>query len=112
MKSVTGLRWISEGQLSPGKAITETNVEEIGLLMGGMHQPASAARGEGKPVKLRLEPRPQPSKAMVYLSPLLAIALMMVFGLIVFTFLGQNPVKAFHAFFVEPINDACTVWAS
>ena len=56
-------------------------------------------------MNIRLVPRPQPSKKMVYLSPLLAIGLMMLFGMIVFIFLGQSPVKAFHAFFIEPIND-------
>jgi simple sugar transport system permease protein len=42
---------------------------------------------------------------MTYLSPLLAMALMLVVGMVVFTLLGQPPLKAFHAFFVEPIND-------
>lgn len=56
-------------------------------------------------MSLRLEPRPQPSRAMVYLSPIIAIALMLLFGLIIFLFLGQSPVRAFHAFFIEPIND-------
>lgn len=56
-------------------------------------------------MNIKLVPRPQPSKAMLYLSPLLAIGLMLIFGLIVFVFLGQSPVKAFHAFFIEPIND-------
>ncbi|HPY39857.1 MAG TPA: ABC transporter permease, partial [Thiolinea sp.] len=54
---------------------------------------------------IRLEPRPEPSRAMIYLSPLLAMALMLVVGMIVFTLLGQPPIKAFHAFFIEPIND-------
>lgn len=54
---------------------------------------------------IRLEPRPQPSRLMTYLSPLLAMALMLVVGMVVFTLLGQPPLKAFHAFFVEPIND-------
>lgn len=54
---------------------------------------------------IKLTPRPQPSQQMVWLSPLLAIALMLVVGMIVFTLLGQNPLKAFHAFFIEPIND-------
>ena len=56
-------------------------------------------------MKFKLVARPQPSKKMLYLSPLLAIALMMLFGMVVFIFLGQSPVKAFHAFFIEPIND-------
>lgn len=54
---------------------------------------------------MRLEPRSEPSRLMVYLSPLLAIALMLIIGMIVFTLLGQPPLKAFHAFFIEPIND-------
>ena len=53
----------------------------------------------------KLEPRPQPSQQMVWLSPLLAIALMLLVGMILFTLLGQSPLKAFHAFFIEPIND-------
>lgn len=56
-------------------------------------------------LKIRLEPRPSPSTRMVYLSPLLAILLMLLFGLAVFSLLGQSPAKAFHAFFIEPIND-------
>lgn len=54
---------------------------------------------------IRLEPRPEPSQAMIYLSPVLAMALMLVVGMIIFTLLGQPPLKAFHAFFIEPIND-------
>ncbi len=42
---------------------------------------------------------------MRYCSPLLAALLMLISGLIIFTLLGKNPVEAFHAFFVEPIND-------
>jgi simple sugar transport system permease protein len=42
---------------------------------------------------------------MKYCSPLLAALLMLISGLIIFSLLGKNPVEAFHAFFVEPIND-------
>lgn len=54
---------------------------------------------------LKIEPRPVPSKQMRYFSPLIAAGLMLVSGLIIFTILGKNPVSAFHAFFVEPVND-------
>jgi len=54
---------------------------------------------------IKIEPRPEPSRAMKYLSPLIAAALMLISGLIIFTLLGKNPVNAFHAFFIEPIND-------
>jgi simple sugar transport system permease protein len=42
---------------------------------------------------------------MKYLSPLIAALLMLISGLIIFTLLGKNPVTAFYAFFVDPIND-------
>ncbi len=53
----------------------------------------------------KIEPRPVPSRVMKYCSPLLAALLMLISGLIIFSLLGKNPVEAFHAFFVEPIND-------
>ena len=54
----------------------------------------------------KIEPRPLPSKSMRYFSPLIAALLMLVTGLLIFTLLGKNPIVAFHAFFIEPINDA------
>jgi ABC-type uncharacterized transport system permease subunit len=53
----------------------------------------------------KIEPRPVPSTMMKYFSPLIAAALMLLSGLLIFTLLGKNPVLAFHAFFIEPIND-------
>ncbi len=53
----------------------------------------------------KIEPRPVPSKPMRYFSPLIAAFLMLLSGLLIFTILGKNPVIAFHAFFIEPIND-------
>jgi len=53
----------------------------------------------------KIEPRPVPSRVMKYCSPLLAALLMLISGLIIFTLLGKDPIEAFHAFFVEPIND-------
>ncbi len=53
----------------------------------------------------KIEPRPVPSKKMKYFSPLIAAVLMLVSGLLIFTLLGKDPVLAFHAFFIEPIND-------
>ena len=54
---------------------------------------------------IKIEPRSEPSKLMQYTSPLLAAVLMLISGLIIFTLLGKNPMAAFHAFFIEPIND-------
>jgi len=55
-------------------------------------------------VRLRLEARPAPSRAMRYLSPLVATALTVVAGFIVFSGLGREPLAAFHAFFVRPVS--------
>ncbi|HXH02781.1 MAG TPA: ABC transporter permease [Candidatus Competibacteraceae bacterium] len=54
---------------------------------------------------LRLEPRPQPSRLMAWCSPLIAAALMLVTGIVVFGLLGQSPLAAFKSFFISPIDD-------
>lgn len=54
---------------------------------------------------VRLEPRSAPWPRMAYLSPLIAIGLMLLLGTLMFSVLGQPPLAAFHAFFIEPIND-------
>lgn len=54
---------------------------------------------------IKIEARPEPSKLWRLLSPLIAALLMLVSGLIIFTVLGKDPLAAFHAFFVEPVND-------
>ncbi|NIR31915.1 MAG: ABC transporter permease [Gammaproteobacteria bacterium] len=56
-------------------------------------------------MRVKLEPRPQRSRLMSYLSPLLAAALTGVTGLIVFTLFGLDPGAAFYTFFVSPIDD-------
>lgn len=53
----------------------------------------------------KIEARAEPSRTMKYMSPLIAAVLMLMTGIIIFMALGKNPVEAFHAFFVEPIND-------
>ncbi|WP_435102663.1 ABC transporter permease [Arhodomonas sp. AD133] len=52
---------------------------------------------------LKLEKRPEPSRAMLYASPLIAGVLTLVFGLVVFAALGKAPVNAFYVFFVQPV---------
>ena len=54
---------------------------------------------------LRLERRPEASLAMSYASPLIAVLLMLVGGLLLFTFLGKNPIEGFTVFFINPISD-------
>ncbi len=55
---------------------------------------------------LRLEARAEPSKLMSYASPLLAIVLMLIGGLLLFTFLGKDPIEGFKIFFINPISDS------
>ena len=52
---------------------------------------------------LKIEPRPQPSRLMGYLSPLIAVALTLVTGIIFSLLVGLDPGSAFYAFFISPI---------
>ena len=53
---------------------------------------------------IRLEPRAEASRAMVYQSPLIAVVLTLLAGMIMFRILGVDPFQAVYAFFVEPIS--------
>jgi simple sugar transport system permease protein len=53
---------------------------------------------------IRLEPRGEHSRAMLYLSPLLAVALTLLSGLVIFGLLGKNPVQALYTYFVLPLT--------
>jgi simple sugar transport system permease protein len=57
---------------------------------------------------LLLERRPERSRAMAYASPLLAIALTLVIGGIIFAIRGLDPIEALYVYFVEPVT---TVWS-
>lgn len=48
--------------------------------------------------------RQVPSKAMVYLSPVLALLLSLVAGVVLFLIMGVAPFAALHAFFIEPLS--------
>lgn len=53
---------------------------------------------------LKLEARPQPSKAMSFGSPLLALAVTVVIGVVLFVLLGKDPMKGLAVFFIEPLK--------
>ena len=53
---------------------------------------------------LRLEVRPQPSARWGYASPLLALAITVVIGVILFAALGKDPVRGLQVFFWEPVK--------
>lgn len=53
---------------------------------------------------IRLEPRGQASKAMVYATPLLAVVLTLLSGFILFMAMGFDPLKALYSFFIAPLT--------
>ena len=53
---------------------------------------------------LKLEARPQASKAMSIASPLLALAITVVIGVVLFIALGKDPVRGLQVFFWEPVK--------
>jgi general nucleoside transport system permease protein len=53
---------------------------------------------------LRLEPRQQPSRAMFYATPVLAAALTLVAGAVLFAALGKPPLEALALIFVAPLT--------
>jgi simple sugar transport system permease protein len=53
---------------------------------------------------LKLEARPQPSTAWTYCSPLLALAVTVLIGVLLFVALGKDPVAGLRVFFWDPIK--------
>ena len=53
----------------------------------------------------RLEARPTPSRAMQLAVPLIAAVLTLIIGFLIFTLVGQDPVRAMHGFFIEPLSN-------
>ncbi len=53
---------------------------------------------------IRLEPRPQPSTLMSLASPLLALAITVLIGVLLFVLLGKDPLRGLQVFFVEPVK--------
>ena len=52
----------------------------------------------------KLETRPQPSKLMSLASPVLALAVTVVIGVLLFLLLGKDPLRGLQVFFVEPLK--------
>ncbi|MBS0444780.1 MAG: ABC transporter permease [Proteobacteria bacterium] len=53
---------------------------------------------------LKLEARPQASRPMSIGSPVLALAITVVIGMVLFALLGKDPVRGLAVFFVEPLK--------
>ena len=56
-------------------------------------------------MRLALERRAERSVAIALLSPVIAIALTLVTGAILFAFLGKPPIEALRIYFFEPLTD-------
>ncbi len=54
----------------------------------------------------QLEARPQASSFWTYASPILALLITVVIGVLLFMALGKDPVKGLQVFFWEPINSS------
>ena len=52
---------------------------------------------------IRLEKRPQPSRVWTYLTPLLAVALTMLVGGVLFAALGEDPLVTIRTIFYDPL---------
>ena len=55
---------------------------------------------------LRLEARPVPSRLMGYAAPVIALAITVVFGTLLFVALGKDPVASLKVFFITPLENA------
>ncbi|HET6599332.1 MAG TPA: ABC transporter permease [Burkholderiaceae bacterium] len=53
---------------------------------------------------LKLEARPEPSKLMSALSPVIALLITVVIGTALFMLLGKDPLRGLQMFFVEPLS--------
>jgi general nucleoside transport system permease protein len=53
---------------------------------------------------LRLEARPEPSRAMAWASPVIALALTALIAAALFAALGKDPLRGLEVFLVEPLN--------
>ncbi|MFM2275107.1 MAG: hypothetical protein RL211_979 [Pseudomonadota bacterium] len=58
---------------------------------------------------LKFEARPQPSSAWSYGSPLLALGITVIIGIIMFLALGKDPMRGLEMFFWQPIRNGYAV---
>ncbi len=56
-------------------------------------------------MRIELQKRPEISKLFSLLSPLIALALMVTAGAIMFLLLGKNPFHGLYVYFIEPLTD-------
>ncbi len=54
---------------------------------------------------LRLEARPVPSRLMGYAAPVIALAITVIFGTLLFVALGKDPAASLRVFFITPLEN-------
>jgi simple sugar transport system permease protein len=62
-------------------------------------------------MRIRLEKRPEHSKAMTVLSPVIAIGLTVIVGGIIFALRGSDPLEALYVYFIEPLTEWWSIQA-
>jgi len=55
-------------------------------------------------MRIRLEPRPEPSRLAGWLSPIVATTAVLAIGFVLFKAMGKDPWQALYTFFIEPID--------
>lgn len=58
---------------------------------------------ESPPLALKIEPRREPAKALLYLTPFVAVLLTLATGFVLFLLMGYDPFAALYHFFVSPL---------
>lgn len=62
-------------------------------------------------MRIELIRRPERSKALTFLSPVIAIALTVIAGFIIFAAIGVDPVQALYIYFIEPFTQQWSIEA-
>ena len=55
-------------------------------------------------MSLKIEARPEVSRQLLYVTPLLAVALTVVSGFFIFLFMGYDPLLSLYHFFISPVS--------
>ena len=58
---------------------------------------------------LRIEPRKEPSRTMLYTTPFIAVGLTVLSGFVLFSILGKDPVRATTLIFISPLTSLYSI---
>jgi simple sugar transport system permease protein len=80
-----------------------------GRRAGNVARRARAVAVAGDRGVIAFEPRAEPSRAMAWLSPLIALAITVAVAALLFALLGRDPVRGLSMFLWQPLNGARAV---